>query len=71
MNRSLFFELGAYDPEMRLYGGEEMEISLRLWMCGATLECVPCSRVGHIFRTGKCYLRLLLLLHIVSSIELT
>eukprot|EP00041_Stephanoeca_diplocostata_P021191 m.488500 g.488500 ORF g.488500 m.488500 type:complete len:539 (+) comp21763_c1_seq23:233-1849(+) len=53
MNRSLFFELGAYDPEMRLYGGEEMEISLRLWQCGNTLECIPCSRVGHIFRTGK------------------
>ena len=24
-----FFELGAYDPLMRLYGGEEMEIAFR------------------------------------------
>ena len=53
IDRKLFFDLGGYDPEMKLYGGEEMEISLRLWECGNTLECIPCSRVGHVFRTGK------------------
>eukprot|EP00039_Didymoeca_costata_P015860 m.275308 g.275308 ORF g.275308 m.275308 type:complete len:597 (-) comp16293_c0_seq14:4624-6414(-) len=53
IDRDRFFELGAYDPEMKLYGSEQMEISLRLWMCGSTLECIPCSRVGHIFRTSK------------------
>ena len=53
IERKLFFEIGAYDPEMQLYGGEEMEISFRIWQCGMTLECTPCSRVGHIFRSSQ------------------
>lgn len=49
-HRLFFLHLGGYDPEMRFYGGEEMEIGFRTWQCGGFIEFIPCSHVFHIFR---------------------
>ncbi|XP_075837968.1 putative polypeptide N-acetylgalactosaminyltransferase 8 [Microtus pennsylvanicus] len=54
-NRIFLLEIGALDGGMLGYGGENVELSLRVWQCGGKIEILPCSRVAHLERSHKPY----------------
>ncbi|CAD5213301.1 unnamed protein product [Bursaphelenchus okinawaensis] len=55
IDREYFKEIGEFDMGMEIWGGENIEISIRTWLCGGKIKIAPCSRVGHVFRMRRPY----------------
>ena len=51
IDREFFWKIGGYDKQMLFWGGENVEMSVRIWSCGGSLMVVPCSHVGHVYRS--------------------
>ncbi|XP_041784017.1 putative polypeptide N-acetylgalactosaminyltransferase 9 [Anopheles merus] len=56
IDRAFFERLGWYDDGFEMYGIENIELSMKSWMCGGRMVIVPCSRVAHIRKQSHPYL---------------
>uniref|UniRef100_A0A3Q3E3X9 Ricin B lectin domain-containing protein n=1 Tax=Labrus bergylta TaxID=56723 RepID=A0A3Q3E3X9_9LABR len=55
-DRKFLGEIGVLDEGMTVCGGENVELGIRVWTCGGSVEVVPCSKVAHIERNHKPYM---------------
>uniref|UniRef100_A0A3Q2G1Q5 Polypeptide N-acetylgalactosaminyltransferase n=1 Tax=Cyprinodon variegatus TaxID=28743 RepID=A0A3Q2G1Q5_CYPVA len=55
VDRLYFEEIGLLDEGMEVYGGENVELGIRVWQCGGSVEVLPCARIAHIERAHKPY----------------
>uniref|UniRef100_A0A8C7J4X8 Polypeptide N-acetylgalactosaminyltransferase n=1 Tax=Oncorhynchus kisutch TaxID=8019 RepID=A0A8C7J4X8_ONCKI len=55
VDRLYFEEIGLLDEGMEVYGGENVELGVRVWQCGGSVEVLPCARIAHIERAHKPY----------------
>lgn len=50
VDRKFFFDVGAFDDGMLIWGGENLELSIRAWTCAGGVHIALCSRAAHLFR---------------------
>ena len=51
MTKSWWDDLGGYDSEMTGWGGENIEQSLRIWLCGGEITHAEEAYIAHMWRT--------------------
>eukprot|EP01041_Mallomonas_annulata_P004115 gene4115-8174_t len=47
MTSTYYNDIGGIHTDLKYWGLENIELSLRVWLCGGVIIRQPCSRVGH------------------------
>ncbi|CAH1793454.1 unnamed protein product [Owenia fusiformis] len=50
ISRKFFESLGWFDERLQFWGGENIELSIKVWMCGGKVVNMPCSHIAHMER---------------------
>ncbi|XP_013415753.1 polypeptide N-acetylgalactosaminyltransferase 1 [Lingula anatina] len=50
VTKKYFQEIGGFDEGLNIWGGENIELAFRVWLCGGSVMTVPCAHVGHVFK---------------------
>lgn len=53
LTRSWWIESGGFDDKMRGWGGENLDQSLRTWLCGGEILRAKSSRIAHMWRVPE------------------
>eukprot|EP00927_Polykrikos_kofoidii_P072064 TRINITY_DN68220_c0_g1_i1.p1 TRINITY_DN68220_c0_g1~~TRINITY_DN68220_c0_g1_i1.p1 ORF type:complete len:949 (+),score=144.22 TRINITY_DN68220_c0_g1_i1:268-3114(+) len=53
LSRRWWQETGGYDSKMVAWGGENIDQSIRTWLCGGRIELAPDSFVAHMWRDSS------------------
>jgi len=53
MSRRWWRETGGYDSKMKGWGGENLDQSLRVWLCGGEIVNAADTQVAHMWRVGN------------------
>jgi polypeptide N-acetylgalactosaminyltransferase len=50
-SKKWWLNIGGMDSDLSIWGGENIEISLRTWMCGGEILVARGARIDHAFRS--------------------
>lgn len=53
ISKDFFMRLGMFDPDFDIWGGEDVELSFKVWLCGGKVEYIPCSFAAHMYKDHK------------------
>ena len=53
INRNWWHESGGYDVGMKGWGGENLDQSMKTWLCGGDMVRASNTKFGHMFRVKQ------------------